>query len=199
MGLDSFWYIRKTTGEYAGISFGEEAVKAVVGKYPKEVRDINKERGGYSALGPSIAREESYQIGYFRKFNAMHGWVVRHCADDVDECQDIVVPDDKLNELIEACTEVLLASVAVRASAEGLGEEEARKRLKETAMEYLPPTRGFCFSDDDYEIGEDYLADVSELLGLLQRTRKALEKLRAKAKATMRISDRWELVYGSSW
>lgn len=194
MGLDSYWHIRKTTYEFGWKSDGEEALKKVLGKYPKEVRDINRKTGGCPALGPSIRREETYEIGYFRKFDAMHRWVIRHCADGKDDCQDIMVSDERLDELIDACMEVLLASVAAKAPAEGLSEEEAKERLEETVREYLPPTPGV--SD------EGYLKKASELLELLRGAKKALEKLRAKAEASYGKTgnrETWELVYEASW
>lgn len=42
-------------------------------------------------------------IGYWRKANAVHGWIVRNCAQGVDECQRIDMDREDLVALRQAC------------------------------------------------------------------------------------------------
>lgn len=46
-------------------------------------------------------------IGYWRKANHIHAWFVKNCQDGVDECQEVYVGKDKLQDLLNACREVL--------------------------------------------------------------------------------------------
>ena len=48
------------------------------------------------------------EVGYWRKANAIHGWFVRECGNNVDECQEIVVPKIKLMELQALCLSALI-------------------------------------------------------------------------------------------
>jgi len=78
------------------------------------------------------------QIGYWRKFNALHHWFVENCAEGVDECQQIRVNTHDLRVLLETLKEV----------------DNAIKEGNERTMEMLlPPSSGFFFGStnlDDY-------------------------------------------------
>lgn len=63
----------------------------------------------------------SYNIAYWRKANAIHGWFVAECADGVDECQQIPVFRSDLVELNNLCKSVI--------------------NDPSTALKTLPPTR----------------------------------------------------------
>jgi len=63
----------------------------------------------------------SYNIAYWRKANAIHGWFVAECADGVDECQQIPVFRSDLVELNNLCKSVI--------------------NEPSTALKALPPTR----------------------------------------------------------
>ena len=43
-------------------------------------------------------------VAYWRKANAIHGWIIRNCADGVDECQEIVISSDKLKDKLYKST-----------------------------------------------------------------------------------------------
>lgn len=84
----------------------------------------------------------SVPVGYWRKANQVHGWIVDNCADGVDECQRIYVSKAKAEELVEICKQVL-----------------ADKSLAETL---LPPHQGFFFGG--YEVDEWYLQDLERTI-----------------------------------
>ena len=46
-------------------------------------------------------------VGYWRKANAIHGWIVDNCADGVDECQEIIVSKKELQNLYNDVVSVL--------------------------------------------------------------------------------------------
>jgi hypothetical protein len=47
------------------------------------------------------------QVGYWRKANAVHGWIVRNLANGVDECQEILMERSDLTALRNACVTAL--------------------------------------------------------------------------------------------
>ena len=49
----------------------------------------------------------SKQVGYWRKANAIHGWIVRNCANGVDECQRISLNKQDLISLRDSCVSAL--------------------------------------------------------------------------------------------
>jgi hypothetical protein len=47
------------------------------------------------------------QVGYWRKANAIHGWIVRNLAEGVDECQRINISRESLVLLRDSCVKEL--------------------------------------------------------------------------------------------
>lgn len=85
------------------------------------------------------------EIGYWRKANAIHGWVVRERAGNVDNCQEIPLTRDDLKRLRGLCLNVLL---------------DPRK-----AHDYLPPTSGFFFGST--EVDTFYFEDLQDTVKIL--------------------------------
>ena len=114
MGLDMNLYKKTYVKNW---SFMDEAElhQVSVSKGGVELTDIKPERVCY------ILED----VGYWRKFNALHNWIVIHCADGVDECQDIYVDTDKLEELVSILGKV--------------------KNNNDLAEELLPTAEGFFF------------------------------------------------------
>jgi len=91
-------------------------------------------------------------VGYWRKANAIHGWIVEHCAGGVDECQQIYVPKQKLDELYQTCCFIL--------------GEESLESMIESALDKMPPTEGFFFGSN--EVGEWYKEDLRDTIIILR-------------------------------
>ena len=93
MGLDMYLYLRKYQSQYDknGCSYPEEL---------RTLEDWISERNFKSIYS-------EYQVGYWRKANAIHSWLVDNCADGVDECQEIYVDREKAEELLNLVQEVL--------------------------------------------------------------------------------------------
>lgn len=95
---------------------------------------------------PAISMEVN--VGYWRKQNAIHNWFVQNCQDGEDECQQVGVAREKLEELRDLCRKVL-----------------ADPSL---ADELLPTAEGFFFGSTDYDDwymrGLTYTADKIDKL-----------------------------------
>lgn len=96
----------------------------------------------------------SIPVGYWRKANAIHGWIVNNCADGVDECQRIGISKDKAEELVSICKEVI--------------------KNKSKANELLPPQSGFFFGS--YDIDEWYINDLKRTVSIFTKILKAAER-----------------------
>ncbi len=59
--------------------------------YPEDLKELGDYIYKINFKSSFIEDDGSYryQIGYFRKFNALHNYLVYELADGIDECQDI--------------------------------------------------------------------------------------------------------------
>jgi len=86
MGLDMYLYAEK----YIGSSTDE------TGSYNK----IKNLAGLKDLPTPSFSNVlVKSMVGYWRKANAIHGWIIDRCGKGVDECQPIYLSDDDLLNL----------------------------------------------------------------------------------------------------
>jgi len=86
-----------------------------------------------------------FQVGYWRKANAIHNWFVENVQDGVDECQEVHVPWEKLQELKALCRRVLDTKNPIG----------------------LEPTPGFFFGST--EVDEYYFQDIDDTLDILDK------------------------------
>lgn len=93
----------------------------------------------------------SLPIGYWRKANQIHAWIVDNCADGVDECQRIYISRDKAEELVSLCKSVIANP--------------------SKATDLLPPRAGFFFGT--YEIDEWYLNDLTRTIDIFEKALKS--------------------------
>ena len=124
MGLDMYLYLRKS--ESCG-RWDNDYEQKKVGFYPEELKDFAEEISKENFM----SKETMYQVGYWRKENAIHKWFVDNCADGVDECQQIYVSVEKAKELRNLCNRVL--------------------ENHELAKELLPTQGGFFFGGLEYD------------------------------------------------
>ena len=68
---------------------------------------------------------------YWRKANAIHGWIVENVQDGEDDCKEYEVTTEQLQELVDACKKALAD--------------------RENAAEILPPTSGFFFGGKELD------------------------------------------------
>ena len=114
----------------------------------KKIRAINELFGITESNDDYRAERVIFNVAYWRKANAIHGWFVQNIQEGKDECQKTYVKREQLKELIEVCKQV----------------QENHKKAKKL----LPPTSGFFFGSTD--VDEYYFED-------LENTVKQLEKV----------------------
>jgi hypothetical protein len=93
-----------------------------------------------------LYEKQVHEIAYWRKANAIHGWIISYTG-AVDDCSPISLTKRDLFVLRETCIAVLDA------------------RTEEVAMDLLPPTSGFFFGSST--IDEWYWSDVQDTIDKL--------------------------------
>lgn len=123
---------------------------------PEERHEISVKLGGVlrEDINPQKIAYIVEQAGYWRKFNALHGWIVDNCAEGNDECQEIHLTEDNLRELYETLTKVL-------------EKVKAEQPNKKEIAELMPPTSGFFFGST--EIDEHYIAQVEKTIEIIEQ------------------------------
>ena len=145
-----YLYFRKS--EYHSASSWRPQEEREKAKYPKELESFEKEIDQRNFTSVSI--DTDYQIGYWRKANAIHQWIVDNCAEGVDNCQVVYVSREKIKQLLSACNEVLADN--------------------SVAKDALPTQSGFFFGSLEYD--EWYFDDVKYTKELLEKVLAFLEK-----------------------
>lgn len=85
--------------------------------------------------------------GYFRKFNALHGFIVQNFADGADDCSPIYLHEEFIQTILETLREV--------------NEDNS------LADELLPTTGGFFFFGS-YEYDEWYFSEVKKAIKIFE-------------------------------
>ena len=98
------------------------------------------------------------RLGYWRKANAIHGWIVENVGDGVDECQRINLSRDDLATLRDLALETLTL----------YREAETPEERNLACAERLPTTQGCFFGS--YEYDEGYAQDLEQTVRILNRT-----------------------------
>ena len=144
MGLDMYLYAQKSTylSRY-DIKDNPELAASLPNFYPeelKEFKDMIFERN-------FLSRAERFQIGYWRKANAIHNWIVENCAHGIDECQTIYMSRKSLENLRDCCERTL--------------------KEPKNAEAILPTADGFFFGSTEYD--EWYFEDITYTKELLDK------------------------------
>jgi len=167
MGLDMYLYLRKT--DYKSRTRFEAHWSDPKLKYPKELKDF--QNNIFERNFMSVDTTTDYQIGYWRKANAIHNWFVQNCAGGVDNCEAITLSLANIIDLHYACNQVL---------------EDHYK-----AEELLPPQSGFFFGST--EIDEWYFKELEYTADLLSKVETFLESYEGEH------GEHYECVYQASW
>lgn len=105
MGLDMYLYAERYVPQY---DFEKGANGKLERKYLPEYNQVDYASGMDTlptAQYGGITVKKC--VGYWRKANAVHGWIVRNCANGVDECQDIYMSRESLISLRDSCVNAL--------------------------------------------------------------------------------------------
>jgi hypothetical protein len=114
------------------------------------------------------------QIGYLRKANSVHGWLVRELAEGVDECQEIDMSPEDVDALL-AAIEKALANPGARGP--------------------LEPVSGFFFGSDAKD--QYWVEDLRSARDIMLWIKEDIARSEAE-----RESDRWvttRYFYRASW
>lgn len=172
MGLDMYLYKKTYVKNW---DFKEDNPKHFVSvKLDGKMRqDIKPERVTYI--------EE--EVAYWRKFNALHGYIVENHAGGVDECQDIRLELSDLELILETLKEVIKS----KPNEDGVVTEGAPN-----PEDLLPPTEGFFFGSN--EVDEYYYEEV-------ESTIEELQKLIDEVSVANEEYGLWgsEFIYRASW
>jgi|688.fasta_scaffold526468_1 hypothetical protein len=116
------------------------------------------------------------QIGYWRKFNALHNWLIDECAEGEDDRNEIYVSSDKLLELLDTLKEVKKVidkakkkKVKVQTGWSNKGNTYAEIEVydcDEKLEQLLPTKSGFFFGSTQYD--DWYKTDVEKTIELLE-------------------------------
>ena len=164
MGLDMYLEIRRD--EYVSNYSKSKTLKK---DYPKFLKD------NFSNLPEldSVSRKTYYEVGYWRKANAIHNWFVENCGHGEDNCQQMEVSVEKLETLLDLCKQV--------------------SKDHSLAEALLPTQPGFFFGSLEYD--DWYFKQIDYTIKAIEPVIEFLKNIKDKQKA----SDWWDVVYQASW
>lgn len=114
----------------------------------EERHEITVLRGGLTR--PDVKPERiTYiieEVGYWRKFNALHSWFVENAAGGVDDCREVYISKDLFRELLDILQRV--------------------NQDHESAPDLLPTQEGFFFGSYDYD--DWYFESVEESIPIIE-------------------------------
>lgn len=149
MGLDQYMWQCKNCNIY---NFKKEypncKAKKLTVKTIAEFADGETETREYTVEDPLHDGEIFLPVAYWRKANAIHGWILRNTVgEDTDDCRKVYVEGKKIRELVDDCKAVLADH--------------------DKAKELLPVTEGFFFGS--YEYDEYYFDDLKDTVKMLEK------------------------------
>lgn len=120
------------------------------------------------------------QVAYWRKFNALHNWFVQECGDGKDECQEMYVQIEQLEELRDKLSEVItligLSKKITKVLKDWNGEEYevSTYDCEDELRKIFPPTSGFFFGST--EIDDYYVEDVKKTIEIIDDLSKEFDQ-----------------------
>jgi hypothetical protein len=122
---------------------------------PKERHKITVKKGGKvrDDIRPERISYVVEEVGYWRKFNALHRWFVENIQNGVDDCREYYVDATEIQKLLETLKEVSAKR-----------NEVVQNEL--VADKLLPTARGFFFGDVSYD--EYYYDEVDRTIKLFE-------------------------------
>lgn len=145
MGLDMYLSAKKYVSGYEFSSEKDKAAYAAILNLTEMHEQADKDT-------PSATVEIT--IGYWRKANHIHAWIVKNCANGIDECQPVNMSENDINALEEACESVL------------------QDRSNSNCEYKLPTQAGFFFGGTEFD--EWYFEKCEDTLTILSRARQAM-------------------------
>jgi hypothetical protein len=173
MGLDQYLYRSKkvkglTAKDYQKI---DNTISDVPKETFKSIREHIKGRckQSYDELNDSVKERGEHwrwlsifeDVGYLRKANQIHNFMVEQCQGGIDECQLTKVSKAKLNKLMSLCQQALaLKEVYLN---DGIVQGKPLEEI-------LPTTSGFFFGGTEFN--EWYFQDIEETIEIISKVLK---------------------------
>ena len=144
---------------------------------PENQYQVEVKKGGepVTSIKPERVSYVTEQVGYWRKFNALHNWFVENCQDGRDECQESYVDREKLEELIVTLHEVknILETSPKKKVQVKNGWSNGEDTFVEIEVvsdsekldDLFPTSSGFFFGGTEYD--EYYEEQVNETIELI--------------------------------
>lgn len=162
MGLDMYLYKKM----YIGNDYKEPKDQVLI-----KVKGVKQER----------VSEIVEKIGYWRKANQIHSWFITNCANGDDDCRDIYVEPEQLEELLKIVNIVLKSSKLIKGKVYNGTRFENGKSIeiyedglvmenKKLAEELLPTAEGFFFGGTNYD--QYYYEDLEQTKEILENALK---------------------------
>jgi hypothetical protein len=158
MGLDMYFTASRSLSNWVD---DEKELKTKISKVTEDLFDWE-------------VQEVRYQVGYWRKANAIHNWFVENVQDGEDDCKLYYVGEESIKELFDTVCQVL--------------EDHSK------AEELLPPQSGFFFGST--EINEDYFQDLEHTKEILEPI---VQSFKEHEEGKSNTIHRYEFYYQSSW
>ena len=102
--------------------------------------------------------EISEEVGYWRKFNALHKWFVDTCQDGKDDCSTHYVSREHLEDLVDTLKTITENNPIPKDETDPSGGDYFAKEM-------LPTSSGFFFGSTNYD--KNYFSDVQDTLALI--------------------------------
>jgi len=143
MGLDMYFYLNRydSRSKWDDEKLANDGEVSQV-QYPKALKSLED----YIYDRNFMSVESKYQVGYFRKFNALHAYIVDNFANGVDECQEIEIDETDLQKMLNDLVQV---------------DNDHSK-----AEELLPTRSGFFFGGTEYD--DWYFSDVKDAIKMIK-------------------------------
>jgi len=114
-------------------------------------------------------------VAYWRKFNALHNWIVDNCAEGRDECQEIYISQNDMENLLNALKEAknVLDRASMKKATIQTGWDTNGDTFtdidvydcEDEIKEILPPASGFFFGST--QIDEYYKSEVERTIEII--------------------------------
>ena len=144
MGLDMYFYLEKYQSEF---NSKYSMIKKAPIQYDEELKELEQDiiERNFKSI------ETRYQVGYFRKFNALHRYIVKNFADDIDDCRYVFLDIEDIKKMLN----------------------DLKSVTQENASQVLPTQDGFFFGSQKYD--EWYFDDIKYAIDLFEKMLKVLE------------------------
>lgn len=160
MGLDMYLYARKVN-----TSFRKGDIDV---KYPCELQDFENLMKDFEE---SLIIKNDYKIGYWRKFSALHHFIVEHFGEGEDNCQPIWLDKCEIEDTLK-----ILETVKKSFDNAKIIEQKENYIIYDNpiAQQLLPTKGGFFFGNLKYD--SDYLDNLDYAIYIFEMALKLLKE-----------------------